>query len=417
MAALACAAVASAAIPDPRAAWPEVEWRRSVATGSPTAGRLLRGVRLPAEGADFFTWDPALDRAPSRPWRRYGTDRLVRTLLRVLADFRADHPGAPRVGIGDLSLPGGGEFGARFGGLGHFSHQNGLDADVYYPRRDGREREPESPRQIDPRLAQDLLDRFLHAGATVVFVGPRTGLRGPPGIVRQAVHHDNHMHIRIRLSAPDGQRRVVVGRSVEGREITALARGDPDAERKFLVVGCIHGDECAGAAVVRRLEAVPALSPFRLWLVRHLNPDGRAARTRTNARGVDLNRNFPAAWRSGGPGPEWGGPRPLSEPEARIAARLIRRVDPDVTIWFHQPEAFVRAWGHSVPVARRYARHARVPFRAIRWPPGTAPRWQNTALGQRSFVVELPAGRLPPAAVRRHAAAVVALARAAQGAG
>jgi protein MpaA len=209
----------------------------------------------------------------------------------------------------------------------------------------------------------------------------------------------------------------VVGRSVEGREITALARGDPDAERKFLVVGCIHGDECAGAAVVRRLEAVPALSPFRLWLVRHLNPDGRAARTRTNARGVDLNRNFPAGWRAGPPGPERGGPRPLSEPEARIATRLIQRLDPDVTIWFHQPQAVVRAWGQSVPVARRYARHAGVRFRAIRWPPGTAPRWQNTVLGRTSFVVELPPGPLPAGAVRRYAAAVIALARSRQGAG
>ena len=61
--------------------------------------------------------------------------------------------------------------------------------------------------------------------------------------------------------------------------------------------------------------------------------------------------------------------------------------------------------------ARRYARLARVPFRRIPWPPGTAPRWQNTRLGQASFVVELPPGRLSPRAVRRYAAAVLDLAR------
>jgi murein endopeptidase len=157
----------------------------------------VEGVRLPAEGYDFFTWDPVRRRAPNREWRRYGSDRLVRTLLRVLAEYAAAHPGAPRVGIGDLSRPHGGDFGVRFGLPGHVSHQNGLDVDVYYPRRDGRERAPVRPRQIDRRLAQDLLDRFVAAGAAKVFVGPHTGLRGPRAIVGVLAHHDNHMHVRL----------------------------------------------------------------------------------------------------------------------------------------------------------------------------------------------------------------------------
>ena len=410
LAALSHTGVASAAVPDPGPRWPAIDWRQSVALGTPAGGRLLRGVQLPADGADFFTWDPALDRAPNRPWRRFGTTELVRTVLRVLAEFRAAHPGIARVGVGDLSRRRGGDFGARFGGLGHFSHQNGLDVDVYYPRRDGREREPGAPRQIDRALAQDLVDRFLQTRPEVIFVGPRTGLTGPPGIVREAVHHDNHMHVRISPGAITPARRVALGRSVLGRRITAVVRGDPASERKFLVVGCIHGNECAGAAVVRRLEAAPALPPLQLWLVRDLNPDGHAARTRTNARGVDLNRNFPAAWRAGPRGPEWGGPRPLSEPESRIARALVRRLDPDVTIWLHQPQAVVRAWGRSVGTARRYARLAGVSFRAVPWPPGTAPRWQNTRLGQTSFVVELPPGSLSPGDARRYADAVLALA-------
>jgi hypothetical protein len=396
----------------PAQPFPEVVWRASAAVGSPTDGRLVRGVRLPAEGRDFFTWDPALDRAPNRAWRRHGTARLVRTVLRVLAGFRAAHPEAARVGIGDLSLPGGGPFGAELGGLGHFSHQNGLDVDVYYPRRDGREREPARPSQIDRRLARDLLDRFLRAGAEVVFVGPRTGLSGPPGIVRPAAHHDNHMHVRIPSSARPAKRTVALGTSALGRRIVAVARGNAQSERKFLVVGCIHGNECAGAAVVRRLEAAPVFAPLDLWLVAHLNPDGAAAGARQNARGVDLNRNFPAGWEAAGRpfDPEYGGPRPLSEPEARLARSLIAWLRPDVTIWFHQPQSVVRAWGGSVSIARRYARLARAPFRALPWPPGTAPRWQNTRLGQRSFVVELPPGPLAPSAVRRYADAVLALA-------
>jgi len=181
----------------PPGTWPEVRWRRSRAVGLPYRGSLVRGVRLPREGEDFFTWDPVLERAPNRPWRRHGTDRLVRTTLRVLREFRAANPGAPRVGVGDLSRPRGGEFGIRFGGLGHLSHQNGLDVDVYYVRRDRREDHPHKPSLVDRRLAQDLVDRFVAAGAEKVFVGPRLGLRGPRSVVVPLVHHDDHLHVRL----------------------------------------------------------------------------------------------------------------------------------------------------------------------------------------------------------------------------
>jgi murein endopeptidase len=174
-----------------------IRWHRSRAVGVHWAGRLVAGVRLPAEGRTFFTWDPVLRRAPNRAWRRYGSDRLLRTLLGVLEDFAAAHPGAPRIGVGDISRPGGGDFGPRFGLPGHVSHQNGLDVDVYYPRRDRRERPPRRPGQIDRPLAQELVDRFVRAGAIRVFVGPRTGLRGPPGVVQRLSHHDNHLHVRL----------------------------------------------------------------------------------------------------------------------------------------------------------------------------------------------------------------------------
>jgi hypothetical protein len=176
---------------------PTIRWRDSVAVGVPWAGSLERGVRLPAEGAHFFTWDPILKRSPNRPWRRWGTDDLLRTTLGVIRAHAADHPGAPRVGIGDLSRPQGGDFGVRYGHPGHASHQNGLDVDLYCPRLDGAERAPRGPSQVDRRLAQDLVDRFVAAGAVKIFVGPSTGLTGPPGVVQALALHDNHMHVRI----------------------------------------------------------------------------------------------------------------------------------------------------------------------------------------------------------------------------
>jgi murein endopeptidase len=160
------------------------------------AGRLRHGVQLPPDGPDWFTWDPVRRAKPNRGWRRWGTDRLLRVTLTVLRDFRTAHPEAPRVGIGDLSRRHGGEFGPRFGGLGHMSHQNGLDVDVYYPLRSGAVRAPLSVGEVDVELAQDLVDRFVAAGATTVYVGPNLPLTGPPGIVIPLSNHDNHLHVR-----------------------------------------------------------------------------------------------------------------------------------------------------------------------------------------------------------------------------
>jgi protein MpaA len=207
---------------------------------------------------------------------------------------------------------------------------------------------------------------------------------------------------------------VELGRSSRGRALTALEIAGRDARAApVLVVGCIHGNECAGARVTRYLASLGTRARSDLWLVHDLNPDGHARVRRQNARGVDLNRNFPAGWRARGK--PWDryypGPRPLSEPESQAIARLIVRIKPRTTIWFHQPEAVVRAWGRSIAAARRYARLSGERFRALRWPPGAATAWQNRRFADASaFVVELPPGRLSRAAAGRHARAVLAIA-------
>ena len=178
-----------------------IVWRRSRALGRPNRGRLAGGVELPAAGTHFVTVDPVTGTSPNRAWRRHGTDRLVEVLLRVAGEHAAAHPDAPRLVVGDLSRPRGGGFGREYGGDGHRSHQNGLDADVFYPRRDGRERIPARVAQVDRRLAQELVDRFVRAGAQYVFVGPGTGLRGPAKVVMALGNHDDHLHLRIRPRA------------------------------------------------------------------------------------------------------------------------------------------------------------------------------------------------------------------------
>jgi murein endopeptidase len=154
-------------------------------------------VELPEVSADWLTWDPVLKQIPNRPERRWGTAKLIATLRRVLAGWHAAHPELGQILVGDLSRPHGGIFDNRFGGLGHGSHQNGLDADVYYPRADHRLLAAYKPSLVDRALAQDLVDRFVAAGAQFVFVGTRVGLTGPRKVVEVIAHHNDHMHVRI----------------------------------------------------------------------------------------------------------------------------------------------------------------------------------------------------------------------------
>ena len=169
---------------------------RSHAVGLPYRGRLVGGVPFPPEGPAFATWDPVLERSPDRVWRRYATVRTVARVLAVLDTFHEAHPEGPRILVGDLSRPRGGPFGRRYGGLGHASHQNGLDVDVYYPRLDRLEQAARRPEQVDRGLAQDLVDLFLQAGAQKLFVGPHLDLEGPRSKVIPLAYHDDHVHVR-----------------------------------------------------------------------------------------------------------------------------------------------------------------------------------------------------------------------------
>lgn len=172
------------------AARPAIEWGRATSSGLPYSGSLAGGTQLPVEGPSWVTWNPLSDSRPNAANRLYGHERTIRALVAVLAGYRAANPDAPRVVVGDVSMRDGGPM------LEHRSHQNGLDVDVYYPRLDRALRAPFSSDQVDRALAQDLLDRFLAAGARMVFVGYSTGLRGPGGVVVPYPNHENHMHVR-----------------------------------------------------------------------------------------------------------------------------------------------------------------------------------------------------------------------------
>ncbi len=244
---------------------------------------------------------------------------------------------------------------------------------------------------------------------------------GAIGLLIATTHSDGEPARRLHVARADvepssvtaARRQVItIGHSVEHRPIRAVVLGDPTAPRSVLIVGCVHGNERAGIAIAKLLSTRSVPHRTALWIVPVLNPDGAAADTRQNSRGVDLNRNFPYRWRPLGVrgDQQYSGARALSEPEARAARALILRVRPQISIWFHQPLGLVDLSGGSPAIERRFARLARLPVeRLIRYP-GSAVGWENARLrGTTAFVVELPRGRLSAPATARYAGAVLRL--------
>jgi murein peptide amidase A len=131
-----------------------------------------------------------------------------------------------------------------------------------------------------------------------------------------------------------------IGQSVDNRPIEAMLIASGPS--RVLLIGGIHGDEPEGLPLIDRLadEMVANRSLSRnatILIVRNLNPDGTAERTRTNKNGVDLNRNFPASnWDSTARQPRFHpGSEPGSEPETQILVEVMREFEAERILVMH----------------------------------------------------------------------------------
>ena len=205
----------------------------------------------------------------------------------------------------------------------------------------------------------------------------------------------------------------VIGRSSRGQDITAVHRGSMDAPVQLVVLGQMHGNEEGGRKVVSLLKALLVPEGVGLWLVTSMNPDGHAADTRVNARGVDLNRNFPESWRQQRRGTEqWSGPRAASEPETRAMTAFLERVQPTAVLSYHQAYDVVDITHPNSRAAGRQLA-AWMGERAVAVPcsgpcHGTLTQWVSRVLGAVAITVELD-DRVSPAEARRAARAVLRL--------
>jgi len=162
----------------------------------------------------------------------------------------------------------------------------------------------------------------------------------------------------------------------------------PAGPCKLLVHAGIHGEEGeTTAALSRALRLLAEPSPH-CAVVLAANPDGLMRGTRGNARGVDLNRNFPTRdWR-----PDLvmhrsvpGEPRdialspgsgPASEPETQALIRLIEELEPEAVVALHAPLACIDD-DEEGPLARWIAQRTGLPLVAdVGYPtPGSFGTW------------------------------------------
>jgi predicted deacylase len=236
-----------------------------------------------------------------------------------------------------------------------------------------------------------------------------------------------------RLAHEAGARVSIAGTSVEGRPIRRFEFGAPGGA-PVLLTGLVHGVEFVGSVAL--LEFVRAVVTekggelsrhARLVVVPIVNPDalydncariasGRRAYQRCNARGVDLNRNFPRLGQGFPLNPMGGspwrramhyvGPHPLSEPETIALRDVVHELRPRVSVGFHSfGELLLYPWAFTAlpnPRRERYERAGRAFVGALQ---GTTYRvmqatdwyatvgdlddWLDAAYGTMAFTVEV----------------------------
>ena len=181
------------------------------------------------------------------------------------------------------------------------------------------------------------------------------------------------------------------GRSVRNRMILYDVLGY--GHDTTLIISAIHGNEDAGTPLVRRLsrhlqENSTLLAGRKVVIIPVLNPDGRAARVRYNARGVDLNRNFESDNRINN---ELHGKTALSEPESEILARIIAEYRPDKIVALHQPLSCVDYDGPGQGLAQTMADHCPLPVKKLGARPGSLGAYSGETLNIPTITLEMNA--------------------------
>jgi murein peptide amidase A len=200
----------------------------------------------------------------------------------------------------------------------------------------------------------------------------------------------------------------VLGNSHRGEAIYGFSLGEtPEkASARVLVLGAIHGDETSAAWLpllwlADDLHEKAKKEKLAVLIVPIMNPDNALARTikRTNARDVDVNRNFPTAnWAE--ESVKWWtettkrdprrfpGKEAASEAETKLIMREMDRFKPNAIISVHAPYNVLDFDGRNVPAPQRIGS---LRLDAVGIYPGSLGNYAAMVRGIPVVTLELPA--------------------------
>ncbi len=196
-------------------------------------------------------------------------------------------------------------------------------------------------------------------------------------------------------------------RSVQGQPLYTQDLPKANAKMRVLVVGGIHGDELSSASLamhwLQLAKEIPADAHWRF--IPLLNPDGllMSPARRTNANGVDLNRNFPTPnWEREAKiyweqkvkrdPRRWPGPTPLSEPESKFLHDEMERFKPHLIVSIHAPYGVLDFDGPTTPPAKL----GRLYLDQVGIFPGSLGNYGGVHKGMPVVTIELPSAFRTP---------------------
>ncbi len=161
-------------------------------------------------------------------------------------------------------------------------------------------------------------------------------------------------------------------------EIQLIGAPDTPKGNCVLIIGVVHGDEPQGEFLINNYLNKTSNLPENILFIPSLNPDGQALETRTNANGVDINRNFPTDnWELGEKNRYFGGETPASEIETRFVIDVVEKYAPKLIITLHTPFKIVNFDGEAREISEKIAEIFNYPVEeSIGYPtPGSFGTW------------------------------------------
>ena len=174
-----------------------------------------------------------------------------------------------------------------------------------------------------------------------------------------------------------------------GNEIELIGEGEKG--NCTLIIGVVHGDEPQGEFLIRNYLSKHK-PPQNLLFIPALNPDGLKLETRTNANGVDINRNFPTNnWELGERNRYFGGEKPASEIETQFVIDVIEKYSPKLIITLHTPFKIVNFDGPARQIAEEIGEIFNYPIEeSIGYPtPGSFGTWAGVERKTPTITIEM----------------------------